>query len=209
MNRLILIAGFASSTHSAERLATVLASHFNYDDFYYLTLHNALTEPTLVYKVTEKADVFTHSAGFIALKGSHPKAIHAFNAPLPSSRRLLVVQTFLRRINEVDLRESNDPLRADHGFGYETISNKIKQYSPFLKGVIHSFDPIETAIEAHDAGVDVGLAYTDRDCYSHPTDVQISEVRSRGIKVAQIPGVHDELKLRPIETADQYFAHRY
>ncbi|HSW80745.1 MAG TPA: hypothetical protein VLG47_08255 [Candidatus Saccharimonadales bacterium] len=209
MNRLVLVTGFANPESSAERVAAELACHFNYDDFDYLTLGDALIDPVSLNQITKNADVFTHSAGFIALQGSHPAAIHAFNAPFASSRRRLAVQTYLRHRNEADLRETNDPLRIDTGFAREALAHPIKHLGPFLRGAISSCSPLALAIGARDAGIAVGLAYTDRDCYSHPTDTHLLEFRARGVKVAQILGVHDELILRPAKTAYQYFTHRH
>jgi hypothetical protein len=208
MNKLVVITGFSNPSSSAGRVAEALATHFDYDDFDHLTLGDALAEPTAARRITENANVFTHSAGLIALRGSQPRAIHAFNAPFQSSRRKLLTRTLSRRRKESDLRE-NALLRTNTGFAYEAISHPVRHIGPFLKGTISSFNPLELAIEARGRGVDVGLAYTDRDCYSHLSDTQMANLRSNGIKVAQILGVHDELILRPVETTEQYFEYRH
>lgn len=209
MNRLLYIPGLGNPQSSADRVADRLATHLGFEVSDGITLGNALADPERVYKAAKGADmVISGSAGFMTLKGVFAKEIHGFNPPLPSSRWRLAGQTVLRGWREREANNINAPLRVDEGFFEEVKADPWRHLGPFLDGRISRFDAIQAAIDANRSGISVGLGFTNRDSYFHPTPEQISQARANSVLIALIEGVHDELVLRPEATMDAYLAER-
>lgn len=208
MRRLVYFAGFANPAASAEFVASQLADHLNYDNYAAFTIGDALAQPEQVARAVRSQLVITHSLGMAALRGTAPERLHAFNPPTRSTRGRLVYQTVARRWKESDLVADNIRTKFEPGFLEEVRAHPVRHLSPFLNGTVSRFDAFQAARHAQESGVQTGLAFTDRDCYVQPTEEQVSVCRSVGVKVAFIPGVHDELALRPNETFDRYLEKR-
>jgi hypothetical protein len=210
MNRLLYLPGLGNAQSGADRVADRLASYYGFEASDGITFGNALADPDKVRKAAKRADkVITGSAGLLAMVGVTTKEIHAINPPLPSTRWRLAGQTVLRGWRERDINHINGPLRVDGGFFEEVKADPWRHLGPFLDGRISRFDAIQAAIDAVRAGVPVGLGFTNRDCYFHPTPERVELARANSVLVALIEGVHDELALRPEATMDAYLAERH
>ena len=77
---------------------------------------------------------------------------------------------------------------------------------PFLNKSISNFNAIAFAHSASRAGLGVNLVTTDRDDYFQLSGEERDiAVREFGLTVITLPGEHDELPLRPVQTLENYF----
>ncbi len=211
MSRVLYIGGFGNGQASAEKVAEALTrSHF--EDADTLTFSKAYAHPEVVERIAQDIEVVTHSAGMMAVRSALPKKIHAFNAPLPTTRRQYIART-IRKSNHMHKRgrgiQTEDDLAAvrhyERSSAGEFLAHPLGNLWPFLKGEISRFDAVDAAVKKQQSGVPITLGYTDHDDYFTLHRHNELYLGDADIAVAHLPGEHDELVLRPSQLLAAYF----
>lgn len=210
MSRVVYIGGFGNGRASMNAVANELQAYYtNVDPF---TFSDAVNNPDEITKAVADVDVITHSAGMLAVVGTWPKAIHSFNAPLPTTRTKLVLKTgvkFARMhtpgIGMYSLEDAKAVARYDASCVGELGAHLVTNLRPFANGQIPKFDAIRTGTIAQKNGIPTTLTYMNHDAYYKPTDTQLNDARIGEVSIAHLHGEHDELPLRPSQVLEDYF----
>jgi hypothetical protein len=202
----VLVGGFASGKRQMEKVARSLAVHYD-EDVEAISFREAMTETQRLERMTRHADVITHSAGMVAIKGMNPESIVAIAPPVPvwapflaaraiASTTELALHSILPLVppDEVDscLRDGTAEL-ALH------LEGNLR-----WMGRIAFFDALRASKEARAAGIVTGLALMshDRLFQSHPNKVE--ETRKAGVNVVIVPGAHEDFIKRPRHVLSLY-----
>lgn len=207
MRRAVYIGGFGNGKRSAEGVADGIAeaSVGYYDDVYPFTFSGAMDNPNIVRRATQNVDVFTHSAGMLALRGTSPRRIEAFSAPLPTTRGRLIRNTLLKTARMhtpgIGIRSAED-FRNVNVYNTSALAELLAHPKGNLGrlGQIACFNAVEIAIAAQQSDIPTHLTYTDGDEYFSLSDEDESRATHSGVKVKRITGIHDELVIRPVAT---------
>lgn len=203
----VYIGGFGNGQKSADGVAEALADY--YGNVVPFTFSSALEFPHILRQAARKADVITHSAGMLALRGTSPNSITAFGAPLPTSKCKLVGRTMVKtgrmHVPGVGIRSPRDVLTVTK---YNSSTMTELAVHPIANlgqlGKIACFDAVQAAIAAKKAGISSQLTYNASDEYYRLTSQDTTSAIDAGVIVKMIPGVHDELVLRPKATLQQW-----
>jgi len=173
------------------------------------TFSCAIKNPSILRRAIEGAEVYTLSAGFMALvnalEGKQdylPGTIDAFNPPIPTSVPQLCGRTALKSWDM--LSDTDKPAARSYS---RSSAAEFSVHVPTLVSAlfdISKFNAIKEARDMQSRGVPVDLAYTDKDRYFMPTDEQKAFAKDAGVRILYLAGVHDEVALRPEETFRLY-----
>jgi len=211
MSRVLYIGGFGNGQASADKVAKALtSSHF--EDADALTFSKAYSHPEVVERIARGIVVVTHSAGMMAVRMAQPEKLHAFNPPLPTTRRQYVART-LRKSNNMHKRgrgiQTEEDIAAlrqyERSSAGEFLAHPLGNLGPFLKGEISRFDAVDAAVKKQQSGVPTTLGYTDRDDYFNLPRHDELYLEDANVAVARLSGEHDELVLRPSQLLSAYF----
>jgi hypothetical protein len=215
MSRVVFIGGFGNGKANGERVATALESRYDdvEDPF---TFAYAMDNPDLVRRAVKGADVITHSAGMMALKGTNPECIGAIGAPLPlSSNKLLagaklVLKTGLKTARMhtpgIGIRSLEDVGAVAMYDASALAENAAHPRSNLGRlGQIAAFNAVDAAVAASDAGIKVLLGYNHGDEYFTLSPEEELRALKGGVSVTHMPGIHDELVLRPEQALADFF----
>lgn len=202
-NRAVYIGGFSNGKWAADQVARALEPH--YLDIDTFTFAAAMDDPETIRRAVQGIDVLTHSAGMLALPGTRPRSIEAFAAPLPTSKWALVGRTFVKaaRMHTFGIgihRPADIPvvLGYDASVSGEMLAHPRGNLGRL--GQIANFNCVKTAINAQDADIPTRLVHMEGDEYFRFGPDDEVQATVAGAAVRGIPGVHDELVLRPSET---------
>lgn len=201
--RAVYIGGFGNGKNSAENVAEALAGY--YDDVDPFTFSGAMDDRDTVRRAVRGADVVTHSAGLLAVVGTNPDRITAYGAPLPSTKLKLVGKTVVKTVRMhtpgIGIHSLHD-LPAINAYDLSATGELVAHPRGNLGrlGQIARFDAVEAAIAAERSGIPSHLVYTDGDEYFSLSAQHEAEAAAAGVGVIRIPGIHDELVIRPSAT---------
>src|ERR1019366_3336325 len=88
--------GFGNGHACVERVTSVLAP--SYDEVDAFTFSEAMSNPDRVRKAVRNVQAVTHSAGMLALVGTSPERIDAFDPPLPTSKLRLIGRAGIKTV---------------------------------------------------------------------------------------------------------------
>lgn len=203
MARAVYIGGFGNGKKSAEGVAEALSDY--YDDVDLFTFSWAMDRRDAVRRAVRGVDVYTHSAGMLAVVGASPNRIEAFGAPLPTSKPRLVGRTVVKTarmhtpgIGIHSLRDVPAVNNYNLSATAELMAHPIGNLGRLSQ--ITRFSAVEASIAAQQSGIPSSLTYNDSDEYFTlvPGDEALATVA--GVGVTRIPGIHDELVIRPTAT---------
>lgn len=209
MSRAVYIGGFGNGRGSVERVAEALSGY--YDDVDAFTFSGAMSTPDIICKAVHNVRVVTHSAGMLAIVGTSPDRIDAFDPPLPSSRLKLLGRTGIKTVRMhtpgIGIRSAGD-IAAVNGYDCsstaELIAHPVRNLGSL--NAISRFDAVDAAIAARVDGIDISLVYMDGDEYFQLSEEREAIANARHVTVVRLPGIHDELVIRPMETLSVYRA---
>ncbi len=211
MNRAVYIGGFANGRSLATSVGEALS--VRHDDVDVFTFSDAMKRPEQIRKAARGVHTYTHSAGFLAIQAAHPKEIHAFNPPLPTSRTRLLARTAVKSANMHmpgrgihSVEDIAAVGRFDRSATAELVAHPVANLRPFANKLISKFNAIDTA--AYYRGVletPVTLITTDHDDYFMYGPYEITDAMMMRVPLVWLPGEHDELPLRPSQTLHNYF----
>ncbi len=203
MDRAVYIGGFGNGKKSAEGVAEALASY--YDDVDPFTFSQAMDRQNVVRRAVRGVDVFTHSAGMLAVVGASPSRIEAFGAPLPTSKLRLIGRTIVKtarmHVPRIGIHSMRD-LLAVNKYNLSTLAELVAHPKGNLGrlGQISRFSAVEAAIAAQQNDIPSSLTYNDGDEYFTLTAKDEAMATAAGVNITRIPGIHDELVIRPKAT---------
>jgi len=203
MNRAVYIGGFGNGKKSAEGVAEALTGC--YDDVDPFTFSHAMDNQNVVRRAVLGADVFTQSAGILAIVGTNPDRIEAFGAPLPNTKGRLVGRTVLKTMRMHTPRagiQSVGDLRTISAYDLSATAELLAHPKGNLGrlGQISRFNAVEAAIAAQQSDIPTSLTYANGDEYfSLSAQAEVMAAAS-GVTVNRITGIHDELVIRPVAT---------
>ena len=211
--RVVYIGGFGNGRSSAEQVASALQEY--YDDVDVFTFSEAISRPNTVARAVESVDTITHSAGMLALAGTVPERISAFGAPLPTAKALLVARTVLKTVRMhtpgIGIQRVQD-ITAIAGYDASAAGELVAHPGRNLGhlGQISRFDAVKAAVAARRSSsrIPTSLYYTKGDEYFQPSQAQLVAAEAGDVNVLSLPGIHDELIIRPAETLHAAFEHR-
>lgn len=203
MARAVYIGGFGNGRGNAERVASALEPY--YDEIDEFTFSEAISNPDKVRRAVHGVDALTHSAGMLTLADTNPSRIEAFGAPLPTTKLRLIGRTGLKTVRMhtpgIGIRSPRDVL-AVGSYGASSAAELVAH--PVLNlghlGDISRFDAVEAAIAARQSDIPTSLNYTEGDEYFQLSEEREAAARAMGVGVMRIPGIHDELVIRPSAT---------
>lgn len=203
MTRAVYIGGFGNGQASADRVAGALTDY--YDDVYPFTFSGAMRSPEQVIAAVRGVDVFTHSAGMLAIANANPRRIESFSPPIPTTQRRLLGRTAAKTLrmhtlgigiqSEVD----RDSVRVYDMSSFEEFARHPVGNLRHL-GNIARFDAVVAATRARYDETPVALTYTNGDEYYQFSTDEEAEISQWGVVVNRIDGIHDELVIRPERT---------
>jgi hypothetical protein len=209
MRRAVYIGGFGNGWGSVERVASTLEG--DYDEIDAFTFSYAKSHPDRIRRAVRKADAVTHSAGMVPLVGTAPEQIVAFDPPLPTSKLKLAgrwglksVRMYTPGIGIHSMQDIPAVSAYSRSATAELIAHPVQNLGNL--GEISRFDAVDAAIAARDSGIDMSLAYMDGDEYFQLTEQREAEANARGVKIVRMPGIHDEVVIRPEATLLAYAA---
>ena len=203
MGRVVYIGGFGNGRGNVERVASALEPY--YEEIDEFTFSEAISDPDKVRRAVRDVDALTHSAGMLTLADTNPGRIEAFSAPLPTTKLRLIGRTGLKTVRMhipgIGIRSPRDVL-AVGSYGASSFAELVAH--PVLNlghlGDISRFDAVETAIAARQSDIPTSLNYTEGDEYFRLSQEREAAARAMGVGVMRIPGIHDELVIRPSAT---------
>jgi len=206
MKRAVYIGGFINGKQLAEGVADALTVYYDAVDAF--TFSNAMDIPNTIRRAVQGVDVFTHSAGMLALAGTNPNRIAAFGPPLPTTPLALVGRT-VRKTVRMHTPGIGIQTRADvravgvyeAGAVAEVFAHPKGNFGRL--GQVAAFNAVHAGIAAEQSGIPTSLVYFDGDEYFQLSAAQEAEAVGGGVHVQRIPGIHDELALRPEQTLRQ------
>lgn len=208
MNRVVVVGGFGNGRLIGENIGNSLLGQ--YDEFDTFTFATGMDNPDILRKAVKGVPVVCHSAALIALQGTFPELISAFNPPLPSSRGHLLRSTLKKTAAMHSPRSVHNAedlftvVRFDASSTAELAVHPVANLRPFLRNIISRFDAIETACHGNSAGVPIEIITTGDDEYFPYGQSDINRAAINKIPLFILPGVHDELPLRPEQTIRNY-----
>jgi len=203
MSRVVYVGGFGNGRGSAERVATALERYYeNVDEF---TFSEAVADPSKVRRAVRGVDVVTHSAGMLPLVGTAPNTIDAFSPPLPSAKLRLIGRTGLKTVRMhtpgIGIRSIRDIASVasyDVSSVAEFTAHPGRNFGQLT--AITTFDAVDAAIAAKESGIHTYLNYSNGDEYYQLPEQREAAARAMGVGVLRMPGIHDELVIRPDAT---------
>lgn len=210
MTRAVYIGGFGNGKGCAERVSNGLGQH--YEDVDAFTFREAMAAPDDIRKATKGVDVFTHSAGMLAIREMQPSLIAAFNAPvggfntqpgLVARSGIKTVRMHLPGIGIKSMKDAAAVATYDLSAGAELAAHASGNLG--YLGAIASFDSIQNAYEAQRDGVPVHLVHTTGDEYFPWGHQDVAYAEKSGVTAIQLAGIHDELVIRPEATLAAYY----
>lgn len=203
MSRAVYIGGFGNGRDSAERVASALELY--YEEIDEFTFSEAMSDPDKVRRAVYGVDTLTHSAGMLSLMNTSPRRIEAFGAPLPTAKLRLIGKTGLKTVRMhvpgIGIQSRQDVLAV---VSYDISSSAELAVHPIRNlghlGGISRFNAVDTAIAAQQSDIPTSLNYTDADEYFQLSDEREAAAWAMGVGVMRIPGIHDELVIRPAAT---------
>jgi hypothetical protein len=213
-NRAVYVGGFGNGRWCTEQVSDALANY--YDNVAPFTFAEARAQERAVRTAAEGATVVTHSAGLLAVMSAlasayrMPATLRAFSPPIPTSAAGLVGRTVYKSVN------MHLPKRGLHSLsdippvlGYDVSATAELACHPVanLKDLsnISGFNALDAVRATHRAGIRTSLCYTHGDEYFQPTVEAMMPVIREGVDVTALPGIHDELVVRPQELLFAYF----
>lgn len=209
MSRVVYVGGFGNGKCAAGRVANALLDY--YEDVDTFTFSQAMASPDEVRRATKGVPVVSHSAGMLALRHTWPKRIDALNAPLPSSKLALVGHTLIKtarmHIPGIGIRALAD-IRGVATYDVSSTAELSAHLVGNLRrlGAIANFNAIEAAASAQHEHVPVTLGYTDGDEYFAWDDADRQRASDLAVQTVRLPGIHDELVIRPEAMLAEYYA---
>ncbi|HET7302138.1 MAG TPA: hypothetical protein VFI74_02290 [Candidatus Saccharimonadales bacterium] len=203
-DRAVYIGGFGNGKRSANKVADALTLF--YDDVARFTFSWSMIQPGLMREIMERADVFTHSAGFMAIPDdARPNRVEAFSPPLETSRRHLLGRTLVKtaRMHSADVIRSSRDAKAVAAYDLSSTAElAIRPIRNLVHlGSIACFDLPGRVTEMNQAGIPVDVTYTENDEYFTVSDHTLRTLNAFSQTSARrIPGVHDQLVLHPMDT---------
>lgn len=208
--RVVYIGGFGNGRSCAEGVASALEDYYeNVEEPF--TFSEAIKDPEKIRKAVERASVVTHSAGLLAIRGTWPESIQAFNPPLPTSRSRLVIRTLAKTTHlhtpGRGIKRGSD-IKAVAQFDASSVAELAVHPVANLGnlGKISKFNAVKELMDAQEAYIPSELIYTDDDDYFKLSWLSEMTAKSANVRVTRLPGEHDELILRPAQTLAQYYS---
>lgn len=206
MSRVVYIGGFGNGRGSAERVASALEPY--YDEIDKFTFSEAISEPDKVRRAVHGVHALTHSAGMLTLTDTSPSRIEAFGAPLPTTKLRLIGRTGLKTVRMhtpgIGIQSPRDLFAVssyDASSAAELTAHPVRNLGHLRD--ISRFDAVDAAIAAQQSDIPTFLSYTESDEYFQLSEGRGVAARAMGVGVMRIPGIHDELVIRPAETLRQ------
>ncbi len=204
MTRIVLVGGLNNGS-ATDEIREAMLNHANAEDIDTFTFAEGMWLPERLRSAARGVEVFTHSAGALAVANAAatPREIHAFNPPLRRNALGLASWRTLRKTEQMfrDGRRQYGEHGSRAAREYSRASAQEMMHHPYRNmrhlGEIARFSAIRWAIANGDRGCPTDLTYTDRDRYYQPTEAEQTIARAAGISLYVIPGQHDELVLRP------------
>jgi len=209
MSRVVYIGGFGNGKASAEGVVEALVSERGYTDGDAFTFSQSMDMPDTIRRAVRGADAKAHSSGATALPGTRPRSIELFNAPLPVSIPRLVARTGLKTLRMhvpgIGIKSAGDIL-AIARYNASSVAELLSYPKSNIAqlGNIAVFNAIRSAADAQADGIPVTLGYTDDDEYFQPSSDDKLLAGMYGVDIVSIPGIHDEVVLRPAETLRRF-----
>lgn len=208
MARAVYVGGFGNGKKCAERVGEAMGKY--YEDIDSFTFSDAMDNPDRLRRAVEKTDVYTHSAGMLAIQGMNPTKVAAFNAPHGGSTRLgLVTRTGLKTIRMhtpgVGIKTAED-ISAIATYDASATAELAVHPIANLKhlGAIAAFDSLQAAKAAADQQIHVDLIHTTGDEYFRWSEGRKEQVAAAAVSALELEGVHDEIVLRPAAVLESY-----
>jgi len=206
MTRAVYIGGFGNGKKLAQGVNEALVASGSYEDADHFTFSNAITNPDKVARAVKGVDVYTHSAGILAVKDARPKEIVAVGAPLPTNISRLITGTIEKSAYMAGHALTGvEAFKAVGRYNASSLAELARHPLGNLRHLreIAGTNAIELAGVAREVGIPTRLFYNEQDIYFQPTDEQQMLARMLGVELRLIPGQHDELPLYPVNTLEQ------
>lgn len=210
MSRAVYIGGFGNGVSSAEHVMEAVKLERNHEDVDYFTFAQAMESAERISRAVQDVDVVTHSAGLIALKDTQPRSVEAICPPLPTSIARLVGRTSFKTLRMhtpgIGITRPSDVMsvaRYDISSAAEFLARPGGNLR-YLGVIAHTHASRQAAAAHLDGGISVRLGWTEGDEYYKPTSDDTMLATLNDVPVAMIPGVHDELVLRPAVTLRKF-----
>lgn len=202
----VLVGGFASGPRQMEKVAHALAVHYD-EDVEAVSFREAMTDSKRVARMTRQADVITHSAGMLAIKGTSPESILAVAPPVPVwapflAARAMASTTELALHSIVPLCPP-DEVDSCIRDGTAELVLHLEGNLRWL-GKIAFFDALQAAKAAQEAGISTGLALMSHDRLFQSNPRKVRAIREAGVNVVIVPGAHEDFIKQPHRVLDIY-----
>lgn len=206
MSHNLLVGGFASSERQTKRVADVLAARQD-EEFAAISFREAMSDRERLERMARGADVVTHSAGMLAIRGTRPESITAIAPPVPVWAPLLAARAIASGLEfaATDTRRCTDDKEVTKCI--EDAAVELALHLPDnLRWLwdIATFDVLKAGIAAQEEGISAGIAFMTKDKLFQPSAHRLQWARRLGLKVVSVSGTHEDFLQRPGSILNEY-----
>ena len=206
MSHNLLVGGFASSERQTQRVADVLAARQD-EDFAAISFREAMVDRERLERMARGADVVTHSAGMLAIRGAKPESITAIAPPVPVWAPLLAARAIASGLQfaATDTRRCADDKEVA-----KCVEDAALELALHLPDNVRwlwdiaGFDALKAGVEAQEAGISTGIAFMTKDKLFQPSAHRLQWARRLGLKVVAVSGTHEDFLQRPRSVLNEY-----
>lgn len=206
----VFFGGFGSSKPQMERVALALSTYYD-EDVAGISFRHAMNDRSKAERLARGADLFTHSAGMLAVKDTAPHTITSIAPPLPTPEGLLIAHAATSGIELAAEQAARrvllqHPDRAiDECIGELGRELSLHMYGNLKHiGRIALFNAIESGIAAKEVGIPTRLGFMKSDKLFIPNATQVTQAQRAHVPIVMLTGGHEQMLSHPYDTITEY-----
>ncbi len=199
MSHKVLVGGFVSGERRMQDIAQTMSVYYD-EEVEGISFREAMEDPRRLEWIVRGADVTTHSAGMVTIRGTSPETITAIAPPIPVWAPLLAARA-LASTGELAIHTvlpwQERELTACIGPAATELRTHFRGNMRWVQ-TISRFDALDTAVNAVEAGIETSVVFMSGDLLFRPSPEAVAVARRFGAGVVHVSGVHETFLERPL-----------